>query len=109
MVRAETPAALSAVSRASEFITVASMPMESAVARSIQPAALMRAPRMMLPPPTTTAISKPAFVVAAMSSASAGQGLRVEPVAVRGHQRLARQLHQHAAERLRHVEPLSCR
>jgi hypothetical protein len=71
MVLAETPAALSAVSRASEFITVASMPMESAVARSIQPAALMRAPRMMLPPPTTSAISRPAAVARAMSCARA--------------------------------------
>ena len=69
MVRADTPAALSAVSMASEFMTVPSMPMESAVGRSIQPAALMRAPRMMLPPPMTTAISKPALVAAPRSSA----------------------------------------
>ena len=71
MVRAETPAAFRAVSSASEFMTVASMPIESAVGRSIQPAWLMRAPRMMLPPPMTTATSKPAAVVAAMSAARA--------------------------------------
>ena len=59
MVRAGTPRRSSAVSSAIEFMTVASMPMESAVARSIQPAALIRAPRMTLPPPMTTAISKP--------------------------------------------------
>jgi hypothetical protein len=43
------------------------MPIESAVARSIQPAALMRAPRMMLPPPMTSAISNLASVAPAMS------------------------------------------
>jgi hypothetical protein len=69
MVRAETPAALSAVSRASEFMTVPSMPMASAVGRSIQPAALIRAPRMMLPPPITSAISKPASVASPISRA----------------------------------------
>jgi len=73
MVRAWTPAALSAVSIASEFITVAIMPRESPVARSIQPAAEIRAPRIMLPPPTTMAISAPASIVRAMSSASAAR------------------------------------
>ena len=70
MVRAVTPAALSAVSSAREFITVAIMPRESPVARSIQPAAETRAPRITLPPPTTRAISKPLSTARAMSSAS---------------------------------------
>ncbi|GJE08945.1 hypothetical protein AOPFMNJM_4293 [Methylobacterium jeotgali] len=69
MVRAGTPAALSAVSRASEFITVAIMPSESPVARSMKPAWEMRAPRIMLPPPTTRAISTPASSTREMSSA----------------------------------------
>jgi len=51
-------------------MTVANMPMESAVARSIQPAALMRAPRMMLPPPITTASCDPARAAFARSRAS---------------------------------------
>ena len=71
MVRAGMPAALSAVSMASEFITVAIIPRESPVARSIQPAAEIVAPRIMLPPPTTMAISTPVSMVRAMSSASA--------------------------------------
>ena len=59
--RADTPAALSArLERERVHHGRRACPWNRPSARSIQPAALMRAPRMMLPPPITTAISNPA-------------------------------------------------
>ena len=55
--------------RASELITVASIPMWSAVTRSIVWAAAAT-PRKMLPPPTTTPIWTPVAATAATSQAS---------------------------------------
>ena len=64
------PTSSSASWRASALMTVASMPMLSAVGRSIPREAPFR-PRKMLPPPTTMAISTlRASVASATSSAS---------------------------------------
>ena len=53
---------------ASAFMTVASMPMLSAVARSM-PRALAASPRKMLPPPMTTATSTPSRCTSTTSCA----------------------------------------
>src|SRR3954453_3033537 len=66
--RAGDFASSSAASRASAFITVASMPIESARARSMPVSAACR-PRKKLPPPTTTPISTPSVAALAMSRA----------------------------------------
>src|SRR5207237_718035 len=57
-VRTSRPTCSRALWRASALMTVASMPMWSAVVRSI-PAALASPPRMMFPPPTTMASAAP--------------------------------------------------
>src|ERR687898_682475 len=66
MVRASTPAAFRAVSMASEFMTVPSIPMESGAGGLGQ---IFR---------------------------QSGQGLRIEPIAVGGHQGLSGELYQNA-------------
>src|ERR1035441_3912105 len=68
ITRVETPACSSASESARELMTVASMPMWSAVTRSIFCAAAAT-PRKILPPPTTTAISMPAAATSATSRA----------------------------------------
>ncbi len=93
MVRASTPAALKAVSRARQFMTVASMPIRISTGPADQPAALILAPRMILPPPITRAIWKPEAAHSAMSLA------RTERIgdAANTHRRsqsLTRQFHQ---------------
>src|SRR6266513_661828 len=64
--RAFKPACRMASCRASAFMMVASIPMSSAVARSI-PAAPGATPRKILPPPITTAISSPSAATWAIS------------------------------------------
>jgi len=68
MTRVGTPAFSSASCIASAFITVASMPIWSAVVRSIPWAAPLR-PRKMLPPPMTSATSQPSARTSATSAA----------------------------------------
>src|SRR5579863_441357 len=66
--RAGWPACSSAPSIASAFITVASMPIESARARSM-PLSAPSSPRKKLPPPTTTATCTPSLAAALRSPA----------------------------------------
>ena len=66
--RVETPLFSSAACMASAFITVASMPIESAWARSM-PDAAPETPRKMLPPPITMQTSTPRSTTPFTSSA----------------------------------------
>ena len=66
MVRAGTPARSMADSSTSAFITVPIMPMASAVGRDSH-ASASSAPRIRLPPPTTTPIVMPSARAATRS------------------------------------------
>src|SRR5580704_9414039 len=66
--RALTPDRSMAASRTSAFITVASMPMASAVGRD-RPFSEICAPRNTLPPPTTTPSAMPSLWAAIRSAA----------------------------------------
>src|ERR1039457_1734438 len=66
--RVSTPSFSSTSWRARQLITVPSMPMESALARSM-PRSESTRPRNMLPPPTTAATSTPSATAAAISLA----------------------------------------
>src|SRR5258708_9897859 len=68
MVRADSPAFSIALSSASAFMTVASMPIMSPVARAT-PFSDTFTPRKILPPPTTTAIATPSCWEAVRSAA----------------------------------------
>src|SRR5581483_822667 len=68
--RVETPSFSSASCSARLLITVASMPMVSALARSM-PISLATAPRKILPPPTTSARSQPSSLTSLISWAKA--------------------------------------
>ena len=70
MVRAGAPRRSIAASSTSPFITVASMPMESAVGRGRLSLDILT-PRSTLPPPTTTPSVTPNLCAAMMSSAIA--------------------------------------
>ncbi len=69
ITRAYRPSASTASCIASEFMTVASMPMWSPVTRSM-PARASPAPRKMLPPPITTATCMPRLMTSRISSAT---------------------------------------
>ncbi len=64
MTRVKVPMCSRAFCSARALMTVASMPMWSAVARSTPSRRASIAPRMMLPPPMTRAISTPSFLAA---------------------------------------------
>ena len=80
---------------ASEFITVASMPIWSAVTRSM-PARASPAPRKMLPPPRTTATCTPGAGDLDQFAGDALEHGRVDAVVGLAQQRLAGELHQDA-------------
>ena len=89
ITRVGTPICSRASESARELMTVASMPMWSAVTRSMFWAAAAT-PRKILPPPTTTPIWTPAAATSATSRASALHALGVDAEGGAAGQRLRR-------------------
>ena len=96
MVRAGAPSRSIAASSTSPFITVASMPMASAVGRDrLLPDILT--PRRMLPPPTTTPSVTPAVRARDQVLGDAVDGRLMDAEAFGPRQRFAGHLDDHAA------------
>ena len=102
MVRALTPARSMAASSTSAFMTVASMPIASAVGRD-SPSSEICAPRKTLPPPTTTPSPMPSSCAAIEIGGKAVDGRLMDAEFLRAAQSLAGELDDHPSVfRLRH-------